>query len=124
MKLTAPSPEEYATFYDGYVQLALKRQDVLAALPAQIEELKATMGTLSDEKARYRFGPEDWSIKQTMGHINDVERGFSYRMLRVSRNDATPLPGFEQNNFVNASNFDDRKRNDLLAEFEHMRRGN
>jgi len=122
MKLTAPTPEEYATFYDGYVQLAFKRQEVLAALPAQIDELKTAMGNLSDEKARYRFGSEEWSIKQMMGHVNDVERVFSYRLLRVSRNDATPLPGFEQNGFVNAANFDDWKMSDLLAEFEHMRR--
>jgi uncharacterized damage-inducible protein DinB len=122
--LATPTPEEYATFYEGYVQLASKRQDVLAALPAQVDELKAAMGNLSDEKARYRFGPEEWSIKQMMGHMNDVERVFSYRMLRVSRNDATPLPGFEQNDFVNAANFDDWKIGDLVQEFEHMRRAN
>lgn len=122
--LTVPTSEEYATFYEGYVQLALTRKDVLATLPIQVEELKTAFGKLSDQQACYRFGPEEWSIKEMMGHMNDVERVFSYRLLRVSRNDPTPLPGFEQNDFVKASNFDDWKIGDLVQEFEHMRRAN
>jgi hypothetical protein len=124
MKLTAPTREEYAEFYDGYVQLALAKKDLLAALPGQVDEIKGAFGKLSDEQACYRFGPTEWSLKQMMGHMNDVERVFSYRMLRISRNDTTPLPGFEQDDFVRAANFDDWKMNDLLSEFEHMRRGN
>jgi hypothetical protein len=122
--LAAPSTEEYATFYEGYVQLALARKDVLAALPRQIDELKSALGTLTDEKACHRFGPAEWSIKEMMGHMNDVERVFSYRLLRVSRNDQTPLPGFEQDDFVKAANFDEWKIGDLVQEFEHMRRAN
>jgi hypothetical protein len=124
MKLTAPTTDEYATFYEGYVQLALSKKDVFAAMPEQIDELKSAFAGLSDEKARYRFGPEEWSIKEMMGHMNDVERVFSYRLLRVSRNDSTPLPGFEQNDFVKASNFDEWKISDLVQEFEYMRRAN
>ncbi len=59
-----------------------------------------------------------------MGHLNDVERVFSYRLLRVSRNDVTPLPGFEQDDFVRASSFDQSKLSDLIEEFEHLRRAN
>ena len=122
--LTSPTAEEYATFYDGYVQLALARKDVLAALSLQIDELVSAMGDLSDEQARHRFGPGEWSIKEMMGHMNDVERVFSYRLLRVSRNDSTPLPGFEQNDFVNAANFDEWNMGALLEEFEHLRTAN
>src|SRR5689334_18953416 len=100
MKPTAPTREENAEVYDVYVQLALAKKDVLAVLPQQIDELKDAFGKLADEQARYRFGHAEWSLKEMMGHMNDVERVFSYRMLRVSRSDATPLPGFEQNDFV------------------------
>jgi uncharacterized damage-inducible protein DinB len=122
--LTAPTAEEYATYYEGYVQLALAKGDVLAAMPEQIDELNAALGGLSDEQACYRFGTAEWSIKEMMGHMNDVERVFSYRLLRVSRNDQTPLPGFEQDDFVKASNFDEWKIGDLVQEFEYMRRAN
>jgi hypothetical protein len=98
--------------------------DVLEALPRQISEVQDALGHLRDEQARFRPGPLEWSIKEVMGHLNDVERVFSYRLLRVSRNDATPLPGFEQDDFVREAGFDDCDLADLLQEFEYLRRAN
>ena len=36
-QLTHPSAEEYNEFYNGYVQRAIARKDVIAALPMQID---------------------------------------------------------------------------------------
>ena len=44
--------------------------------------------------------------------------------LRVSRNDQTPLPGFEQNDYVREAGFDNYPLADLLNEFEQLRRAN
>jgi len=123
-KLTSPTPDEYAEFYAGYVQRAQARDDVLAALPQQIDEIKSALGKLTDEQALFRDAPKEWSIKEVMGHLNDVERVFSYRLLRVSRNDPTPLPGFEQEDYVREAGFDNHPLQDLLQEFEHLRRAN
>lgn len=122
--LTSPTTEEYAEFYAGYVQRATARGDVLAALPKQIDEIRSALGNLSDKQALFRNAPKEWSIKEVMGHINDVERVFSYRLLRVSRNDTTPLPGFEQDDYVRQSGFDNVPLDDLITEFEHLRRAN
>ena len=122
--LTTPDSEEYAPFYSGYVERAQARGDVFAALPQQIEEIKAELGDLSDEQGLFRDAPNEWSIKEVIGHLNDVERVFSYRLLRVSRNDATPLPGFEQNDFVREAGFDSYALKDLIHEFEYLRRAN
>jgi len=54
----------------------------------------------------------------------DTERVFAYRALRFARNDRTPLPGFEQDDFIAAANFDRRPWADLLQEFEAVRRSN
>ena len=59
-----------------------------------------------------------------LGHINDVERVFSYRLLRVSRNDRTPLTSFDQDNYVREAGFDNYPLADLLDEFDHLRRAN
>ena len=123
-KLTPPNSEEYAEFYAGYVQRAASKGDVLAALSNQIDEIQSALGKLSDEQALFRDAPQEWSIKEVMGHLNDVERVFSYRLLRVSRNDATPLPGFEQNDYVREAEFDKHLIKDLIQEFEHLRRAN
>jgi len=124
LELTVPAPEEYAEFYSGYIQRAQTRGDVLAALTAQIDEIISIVGVLSDEQALFRDAPNEWTIKEVMGHIVDVERVFSYRLLRVSRNDQTPLPGFEQDDYVREAGFNNYPMKDLIEEFEYLRRAN
>jgi hypothetical protein len=123
-RLTTPAPEEYAAFYADYVQRAVQRNDIYRSLSDQIIELHATLDSLSDSQACFKPGPNEWSIKEVMGHLNDVERVFAYRLLRVSRRDATPLPGFEQEDYVRAAEFDRYSLADLLSEFECLRRAN
>ena len=103
---------------------APRHVDVFAALSQQIEDLNTALGSLTDEQALFRDAPGEWSIKEVIGHLNDGERVFSYRLLRISRNDATPLPGFEQNDFVREAGFDAHPFKDILQEFEHLRRAN
>lgn len=122
--ITPPSADEYADFYSDYVQRATTRGDVHVALSVQIREIKSALGGLTDEQALFRDAPNEWSIKEVMGHLNDVERVFSYRLLRVSRNDQTPLPGFEQDDYVREAGFDNYPLADLLNEFEYLRQAN
>jgi len=122
--LSSPTADEYAEFYADYVERANKRGNVISALVLQIEELQDEVGKLSDQQSRFKPGPEEWTIKEVLGHLNDVERIFSYRLLRVSRNDSTPLPGFEQDDYVRESGFDKYPLDELLDEFKHLRRAN
>jgi hypothetical protein len=123
-QISLPSTDEYASFYEDYVQRAARQDDLYAALAHQIDELHTALDPLTDPQACFKPRPQEWSIKEVIGHLNDVERVFSYRLLRISRNDATPLPGFEQEDYVRAAGFDDYSLADLLAEFEHLRRAN
>jgi DinB superfamily len=123
-QISLPTTDEYAPFYEDYVQRASQRDDLYEALAHQIDELRSTFGSLSDAQARFKPGPQEWSIKEVIGHLNDVERVFSYRLLRISRNDETPLPGFEQEDYVREAGFDDYSLDDLITEFEYLRRAN
>jgi hypothetical protein len=123
-KITVPTSEEYAPFYSDYIRRASQREDVYAALSTQIEEIRTALDSLTETQACFRPGPEEWSIKQVMGHLNDGERVFSYRLLRISRNDSTPLPGFEQTDFVREAGSDTIPLMDLISEFEFLRRAN
>lgn len=123
-KISVPAEGEFAEFYGGYVQYAMARDDVFEALSQQIEELTGALGGLTDAQALFRDAPGEWTIKEVMGHINDVERVFSYRLLRISRNDPTPLPGFEQDDFVRESAFNSYPIQDLVEEFRFMRQAN
>jgi hypothetical protein len=124
IELSPPGPDEYAPFYSDYIKRASQRDDLYAALSLQLDELHAALDPLNDAQARFKPGPQEWSIKEVIGHINDVERVSSYRLLRISRGDATPLPGFEQEDYVRAAGFDSMTLNDLLCEFDYLRRAN
>jgi len=124
MNLIPPTPEEYASNYADYIQRATARGDVIKALSIQIDEIKKVLGTLSDEQALYRNGPQEWSIKEVTGHMIDVERIFSYRLLRISRNDPTPLANYNDPEYVREAQFDRYPFIDLITEFEYQRRAN
>ncbi|MBE0671774.1 MAG: DinB family protein [Anaerolineales bacterium] len=122
--ILSPATEEYAPFYADYIQRAQARGDVIAALPKQIDEIRSALEKLTDTQARFRNGLAEWSIKEIVSHLIDAERVFSYRLLRISRNDKTPLPGFEQVDYVREAGADELALEDLLAEFEYLRRAN
>lgn len=122
--IPTPAKEEYAPYYDGYIQFAIKRGDVTTSLPLQLDEMKTALGALSDSQARFRPGPAEWSIKEVVTHLIDTERVFAYRLFCISRKDKTPLPGFEQDDYVRESGSDEIPLADLLAEFDHLRRAN
>ena len=119
-----PAKEEYVPYYDGYVQFAIKRGDVTASLPLQLDELKTALGALSDSQARFKPGPTEWSIKEVVTHLIDTERVFAYRLFCISRKDKTPLPGFEQDDYVRVANADEIPMAELLDEFAFLRRAN
>jgi hypothetical protein len=79
------------------------------------------LGSLTDEKASFRYAPGKWSIKQIIGHITDHERIMTYRALRFSRNDKTLLPGYDQQLFVDNSRFDEQPVSQLIHDFENVR---
>ena len=123
-QISLPTTHEYAPFYSDYIQRASQRSDVYGALSEQINELHQALDALTDSQALFKPGPNEWSIKEVIGHLNDVERVFSYRLLRISRGDETPLHGIEQDDYVRAAGFDSVSLNNLICELEYLRRAN
>jgi hypothetical protein len=123
MTLTVPRPaaEEYAPFYETYISKVPTDSDPALELTAQLESVPALLAGVTESRAGYRYAPEKWSIKEVIGHLSDSERVFSYRMLRIARADTTPLPGFDENEFMKTAGFDGRTLRDVLAEFTAVR---
>lgn len=120
LQIPKPQPDEFAPFYAGYIA-ALANADVPALLSSQAATLRQVCSDLSEEEALYRYAPGKWSVKEVIGHLGDSERVFAYRALRISRGDRTPLPGFDENTYVAASDFDDREIDELLDDLELLR---
>lgn len=119
-KVPAPDADEYAHFYAGYVALVRER-DAVAVLRRQLPALRSVCTGMSEREALTRYEVGRWSIKQIVGHLADVERVFSYRLLRISRGDPTPMAGFDENSYVAAGGFDERSLPALLRELEAAR---
>ncbi|HEX8920994.1 MAG TPA: DinB family protein [Pyrinomonadaceae bacterium] len=120
---TQPQTTEYNHYYQKYLSL-VPEGDVVATLSRQLEDTLSLLRGLSEEQANSRYAPDKWSVKEVVGHVLDSERIFGYRLLRFARNDQTALPGYEQDDYVRAGNFDKRSLTDLADEFEHVRRAN
>jgi len=116
-----PQSNDYAPYHGKYVML-VPDGDFLEILETQLREMKLLLEPLTDQQADFRYAPGKWSIKESLGHVNDAERVFAYRILRIARGDQTPLPGFEQDDYVKVANSSGRKLSDLLEEFAAVRR--
>lgn len=116
-----PQKSEYAVYYEKYVGL-VPGGDFLEILDEQHATLVRLLSPLTESQADFRYAPDKWSIKEVVGHINDAERIFAYRLLRIGRGDETPLPGFDQDPYITTGNFGARKLSDLLDEFSSIRK--
>ncbi len=117
-----PDSSEFASYYNNYISLV--SGDVLDVLRSQAPELRALISALPEDKGAYAYAEGKWTIKQLLSHIIDGERVFSYRALRISRGDETPVEGFEQDDYIERSNANNRSFSDLLDEFERLRQAN
>jgi len=121
--ISKPQPGEFAAYYSRYIDL-VPDGDVLGTLATQIHGTVTTLQGISDGDSLKRYAPDKWSVREVVGHMIDTERIMAYRALRFARNDQTPLPGFEQNDYVPPGKFDSRPWAGLIAEFEAVRQSN
>jgi DinB superfamily len=117
-----PHPGEYTPYYDRYISL-VPANDVLAALEDQRRQMLLLLCGRTEADGDLRYAPEKWSLKEVLGHINDTERIMSYRALRISRGDATPIEGYEQDDYVRNGPFGRRPLADLIEDYIAVRRG-
>lgn len=122
-EISSPSPDEYASYYHQYVS-KVPDGNFLTAFAVQPDMLRDLVGSLTDGECNTVHAPYTWTIKQVIGHLIDVERIFSTRLLRIGVGDDTPIPGIDQNIYVAALDYDAVTMNVLLDEFAALRSAN
>jgi len=118
--IVRPEATEYAPYYERYISL-VSGNDVLTTLEEASPQTVALFSSLSEKEGDFRYSPEKWSVKQVLGHIIDTERIFAYRALRISRNDATPIEGYDQDDYVRYGPFSHCQLSNLVEEYTHVR---
>lgn len=121
--MNRPEPNEYDRYYETYVSL-VEETDIIVAMQNQLNELEKLFDEISEEKSLQAYAPGKWTIKELLGHLTDGERIFAYRALRISRADQTPIEGFEQDGYIENSNFNAAKLTDLTEELILSRKAN
>jgi hypothetical protein len=116
-----PQPGEFAPYYDRYISL-VQSNDVLASLDEQRRQTLLLLSGRAEADGDLRYAPGKWSLKEVLGHLNDTERIMTYRALRISRGDQTPIEGYEQDDYVRNGPFAHCTLADLIEEYIAVRR--
>jgi hypothetical protein len=116
-----PKKDEHIDYYSTYID-KVPDGDIVDLLTRQTSELVGFLRSIPEEKHDHAYAPGKWTVRQIAGHLSDGERVFQYRAFRFSRADDTPVPGFDENLYVDNAPFSNVSMPDLIAEFEDLRR--
>jgi hypothetical protein len=115
-----PGPDEYLDYYGRYIA-TVPDGDLIAQLAVQGRATAELLAATPESRGDFRYAPGKWTVKEVIGHLGDVERIMSYRLLRIARGDPTPLAGFDENAYVPAAHFERRTIADIAAELSVIR---
>jgi uncharacterized damage-inducible protein DinB len=118
-----PEPTEYPAFFKNYVD-NVKTDNIIKELRDQVMNVQALISTISEENEEYVYAAGKWTIKEIIGHIIDTERVLGYRAMRFARKDKTPLPGYDEDQYVANGNFNKQTLYSLGHEFAIVREAN
>lgn len=116
-----PDNSEYTTFYSNYVNLAVGN-NIDELIQSHSHELLEFIQSLPNDQEDFAYAEGKWTIKEVIQHCIDAERVFVYRALRFARKDATPLPGFDENEYALAAKQNNRSFTAVKTEFELLRK--
>ncbi len=117
-----PKSSEYPEYSKIYMDLLDNNKNILDQLWDNFLQIKELAYGLSEEKLMYKYAENKWTIKEILVHNIDDERIFSCRAMRFARNDNTPVPGFEQDDYVKFSNANKRSLDSIFEEYEVVRK--
>ena len=120
MKKSSLPKEAYNQFYGTYLSV-LDDSNLKDLLCSGKKEFVKFIENIPEEKLHSSYALGKWTIAEVILHIIDAERVFQYRALRFLRNDKTPLPGFDQDLFVEYSNANTRSKESLITEYKAVR---
>ena len=121
--MNRPTESEYAPYYQSYID-RVSESDILPVLRSQMDELDVLLGRVESHQETFRYAEGKWSIRELVGHLIDGERVFGYRAFCIARGEQQNLPGFDQDDYMATSHYDQIELEDLMSELRLIRLGN
>ena len=119
--IARPESSEHSPYHERYISL-VPGNDILGTLDSQRRQTLILLSGRDESEGDFRYAPGKWSVKEVLGHVCDTERIFAYPALRIARGDSTPLPGFEQDDYIRNGPFAARQLPDLIEDYIAVRR--
>lgn len=116
-----PEKTDYVPYFQQYIDL-VHDDNIIEFLENQLRLAVSFYDRLDEWKIDYRYAHGKWSIKEVILHILDTERIFNYRALRFARKDITPLPGFEQDDYIKNTDWTYYPIKSIIEEYELTRK--
>ena len=116
-----PQTTDFPEFYGVYIS-KVEADSISKAATLYSDLLREFYTELPEEKAGYRYAEDKWTLKELLQHAVDTERIMSYRLLRISRKDKTPLASFDENEFAANSHANERSFASIKEEFVAVRK--
>ena len=116
-----PEHSEYPPYFEAYIS-KVEGEDIQSILSDSPENLQQELAAIPDSQADFRYAPGKWSIREMLQHCIDTERIFAYRALCLSRGEPQPLPGFDQDLYIQNIDISNRSLPSLKEELLWVRR--
>jgi uncharacterized damage-inducible protein DinB len=117
-----PLKEEYpeGIYFSRYIE-SVDNENVMEVLKANAQLIDFFYKNLKTELQNYKYQADKWSLKEILGHLTDTERIFGFRALAIARGEKQSLPGFDENQYMDAANFDAQTLAQLLVQYNTTR---
>lgn len=88
------------TFLPNYLKAVNFTDDIFGLLNNSCTEIEEFYTKIPQEKQHYAYKEGKWTISEVLQHIIDSERIISMRALCFARGETMPLPGFDQDVYM------------------------
>ena len=113
--MNRPLTDEYPEYYNAYINL-VKDGNIIDILEEQSTFVQGFLNGIPEDLGDKAYAFGKWTLKETIGHMIDVEKIMAYRFLRIVRGDKQPMPGFDQDEYVLNGKFFRRNIKSLIDE--------
>ncbi|MCH7403222.1 DinB family protein [Belliella kenyensis] len=115
-----PKVGEYAPYYENYIKKVVN-EDIEKLLLTQIQEVRNYFEAMGEEQSLKTYAEGKWTGKEVLSHIIDTDRVMTFRALCFARGEKSPLPSFDQDEYVARSMANAIPLNKLIEDFEFSR---
>jgi len=108
--------QNYQGYFQNYIS-QVPEENLLDAFNKQTPIISSFLSSIPKSKNLFAYADGKWTIKEVLQHIIDTERIMSYRALAFARKEKNVLTGFDENEYAESSNGNNRTWQSLGNEF-------